>query len=557
MAEQTGDDLAQVVEKLKAQGNEHYKNGKHDEAIDYYTEAIEKQPNAILYANRAAAYLGLKRYTDAASDCEKAVKLDPTYAKAWGRLGTAAHALCEWPRCLTAWNKAIECLPSDAALTPAQKAMKVQFEDGLKKSKTASVTKPSTSAFALPEKNVGATPFGRALALHEELKARGKMSSAFALVTAYEEWVEGIKKVNNLQKVTVPGKGPMMRVEHALEPLTNALLSDVRAFHVTDPNWIQKCEDQCKAENLSKGGWAHRSDSVDHIKEDIVKTVAEKGWDHARHAIAITVRVWIFLAFLRTSIVHQREFAHDFFTRALEICQWGRIRWPNVPSKTRGTVFERTFIRGIKRLRLLNMFEEFVEKDGPFTPEELKNCAEDILEDVDGDPPSEEFKSHSAAAFASFWTYPKGTALSVLGWMCREMARNVSDDKHRDTFREQAFVYYYTAAGHYAEDDEQHVQFLRVSLDCLFEVKAPLKATLPIVDKIREAVPGVLKIWEMGSIGSHLAAWNTELEEFRRAQTEAIAEGRGTLDTVATLTPTQITAQFDDPRFRPVELQAI
>lgn len=57
-----------------------------------YSDAIKRDPrNAVLYANRAAASLSLKEYLDAAFDAEKAAYLDPSYAKAWGRLGKASH----------------------------------------------------------------------------------------------------------------------------------------------------------------------------------------------------------------------------------------------------------------------------------------------------------------------------------------------------------------------------------------------------------------------------------------------------------------------------------
>lgn len=50
--------------------------------------AIEVNPeNAVYYCNRAAAYSRLDRHTDAMVDCRQAIKLDPLYGKAYGRLG--------------------------------------------------------------------------------------------------------------------------------------------------------------------------------------------------------------------------------------------------------------------------------------------------------------------------------------------------------------------------------------------------------------------------------------------------------------------------------------
>lgn len=47
--------------------------------------------NAVYYCNRAAAYSRVEKHTDAISDCREAIKLDPNYGKAYGRLGYKLH----------------------------------------------------------------------------------------------------------------------------------------------------------------------------------------------------------------------------------------------------------------------------------------------------------------------------------------------------------------------------------------------------------------------------------------------------------------------------------
>lgn len=46
------------------------------------------------------------------------------------------------------------------------------------------------------------------------------------------------------------------------------------------------------------------------------------------------------------------EAALDFYTSALEVLQWGNVRWPGVPPEEKGAIFRDSFIRGVKVLRL-------------------------------------------------------------------------------------------------------------------------------------------------------------------------------------------------------------
>lgn len=44
--------------------------------------------------------------------------------------------------------------------------------------------------------------------------------------------------------------------------------------------------------------------------------------------------------------------ALEYYSQALDILQWGRSIWGDVPRETRGTMFDVTFIRGVRRLFL-------------------------------------------------------------------------------------------------------------------------------------------------------------------------------------------------------------
>ncbi|KAJ0254485.1 TPR5 [Hirschfeldia incana] len=77
----------------KEQGNEYFKQKKFNEAIDCYSRSIALSPNAVAFANRAMAFLKIKRYREAEVDCTEALNLDDRYIKAYSRRATARKQL--------------------------------------------------------------------------------------------------------------------------------------------------------------------------------------------------------------------------------------------------------------------------------------------------------------------------------------------------------------------------------------------------------------------------------------------------------------------------------
>ncbi|XP_011023787.1 PREDICTED: RNA polymerase II-associated protein 3 isoform X3 [Populus euphratica] len=77
----------------KELGNEYFKQKKYKEAIECYSRSIALSPTAVAYANRAMAYLKIKRFPEAEDDCTEALNLDDRYIKAYSRRATARKEL--------------------------------------------------------------------------------------------------------------------------------------------------------------------------------------------------------------------------------------------------------------------------------------------------------------------------------------------------------------------------------------------------------------------------------------------------------------------------------
>ncbi len=93
--------------------NQHFKDGKYDEAIVLYTELLESDPeNHVILSNRSAAYIKLEKWNEALKDAVSSTKIKPDWGKAWGRLGAALYGQDKLDEALVAYNKANELEPS-------------------------------------------------------------------------------------------------------------------------------------------------------------------------------------------------------------------------------------------------------------------------------------------------------------------------------------------------------------------------------------------------------------------------------------------------------------
>jgi hypothetical protein len=125
-------------------------------------------------------------------------------------------------------------------------------------------------------------------------------------------------------------------------------------------------------------------------------------------------------AFFEDVLKANPETALEFYTSAIEVLTWGAERWKDVPFDEKGGVFQPTFVRGIKCLRLDAHMVNFVfpvynvgthinyeacERNlNKFPLEELIARADEMLSEL-ADAPTEPHVP-DPAFFLSFFRYP-------------------------------------------------------------------------------------------------------------------------------------------------------
>ena len=111
----------------KNKGNEHFKSGQYEKAVECYSKGMQYDPtNPLLPANRAMAFLKLKKFVQSEADCTLALSQDSANVKAYLRRGTARVALGKVESARKDFNDALK-------LEPDNKQAKQELENITKK----------------------------------------------------------------------------------------------------------------------------------------------------------------------------------------------------------------------------------------------------------------------------------------------------------------------------------------------------------------------------------------------------------------------------------------
>ncbi|QIW96143.1 hypothetical protein AMS68_001661 [Peltaster fructicola] len=128
--------MVQKLDRMKEEGNGHFKSGRYQNAVDVYTTALDVDPtnkgtNSKLLNNRAMCYTKLNDFTAAIADADRAIQLDPSYTKAKKTRAKALGESGDWDEAVRAYKAIQEQSPSDPGI--AKEVRNAELE--LKKSK--------------------------------------------------------------------------------------------------------------------------------------------------------------------------------------------------------------------------------------------------------------------------------------------------------------------------------------------------------------------------------------------------------------------------------------
>ncbi|ODM93279.1 Small glutamine-rich tetratricopeptide repeat-containing protein beta [Orchesella cincta] len=107
-----------AAEVLKTKGNDAMARSKAMKGLDCYTKAIALDGNnPVYFCNRSAAYIKLEKFEEARRDCQIAIQLQPSYAKAYGRMGLAYSSQNKHVDAILCYRSALELDPENETYT--------------------------------------------------------------------------------------------------------------------------------------------------------------------------------------------------------------------------------------------------------------------------------------------------------------------------------------------------------------------------------------------------------------------------------------------------------
>lgn len=148
-------EIRAAADELKVLGNRAMASREFPEAIAKYTEALEMDPNNVVYLlNRSAAYASNNESKKAIADAERAIELDPKSSKPYSRLGLAQFSLGQFENAMNLYKKGLDVEGSSKldAMQRGYETSKQRYEEQLENSMAVeSKEKESPATGGMPD----------------------------------------------------------------------------------------------------------------------------------------------------------------------------------------------------------------------------------------------------------------------------------------------------------------------------------------------------------------------------------------------------------------------
>jgi len=143
------------AQEAKQRGNDFFREKNFPEAIREYEDAVKRAPNdAPIRNNLSAALTKIMDFNGAKTQVEKALELDPTYTKAWGRKGDIEMAFKEHHKAMDSYKKGLEIDPQNATCKAG--LLKVTQEINYGRSQMTDEQKKQQQAHAMADPDIQA-----------------------------------------------------------------------------------------------------------------------------------------------------------------------------------------------------------------------------------------------------------------------------------------------------------------------------------------------------------------------------------------------------------------
>ncbi|KOB79182.1 Hsc70/Hsp90-organizing protein HOP [Operophtera brumata] len=118
------------VNQLKEKGNAALASENFEDAIKYYSEAIELDPkNHVLFSNRSAAHAKAGSYAAALKDAEHTIAINPGWAKGHSRKGSALAYLGRYEDAAKAYEEGLSKDPDNVQLVSGLKEVSKRIQE--------------------------------------------------------------------------------------------------------------------------------------------------------------------------------------------------------------------------------------------------------------------------------------------------------------------------------------------------------------------------------------------------------------------------------------------